>query len=106
MSEQDKTPSVNEVCIRFIDVANRLKDQGLDTRLISSALMQASAVYATYVAAGNDGFLKESGVQKVADTYRNGLAELQKLKRANLKAEGLKRAGQAVPVPGASAPDK
>ncbi len=106
MSEQDKTPSVNEIYTRFIDVANELKDQGLDIKLISSALMQASAVYATYAAAGNNGFLKDSGVQKVADVYRHGLAELQKYKRASLEAQGLKPTEKSVPMPVPSSPDK
>jgi hypothetical protein len=106
MSKQDKTIPVTEVSTRFIGLANELKNEGLDVKLISSALMQASAVYATYAAAGNNGFLQESGVEKVADVFRNGLAELQKVKRAALEAEGLKPVEKTAPMPVASSPDK
>jgi hypothetical protein len=90
MTGQSREPAVSDVSARFISLANELKDDGLDPKLISSALMQASAIYATYAAAGNNGFLQDSGVQRVAEVYRAGLAELQKFKRASLEAQGLK----------------
>jgi len=40
---------------KFIALANELKDQGQDPKLVSSALMMASGIYVTYVAAGNEG---------------------------------------------------
>lgn len=90
MNDKTQVPQVMDVSQKFIDLANQLKDQGLPPALVSSALMQASAIYATYAAAGNEGYLQPSGVERVASVYRAGLAELQKFKRANLEAQGLK----------------
>lgn len=90
MSKNTQKPAVMDVSEKFIDLANQLKDQGLEPALISSALMQASAIYSTYAAAGNEGYLQKSGVDRVAAVYRAGLAELQKFKRAQLEAQGLK----------------
>jgi hypothetical protein len=105
MNNQSNKPAVSDVSARFIALANEIKDQGLDPKLISSALMQASAIYATYAAAGNNGFLQDSGVQRVAEVYRKGLAELQKFKRASLEAQGLKPTKKTGPMPVAPADD-
>jgi hypothetical protein len=99
MSKQATQPQVTDVSTRIIALANQIKDEGVDVKLISSALMQASAIYATYAAAGNAGYLQESGVQKVADAYRNGLAALQEIKRAGLEAQGLKPTEKTAPMP-------
>lgn len=72
---------------RFIDLANELKNEGLDPALISGALMTASSIYATYVAAGNDGALEETGVDKVVDLYRRTLVHFQTVKRRGLEGE-------------------
>ena len=105
MTDQSHKPAVSDVSARFISLANELKDDGLDPKLISSALMQASAIYATYAAAGNEGFLQDSGVRRVAEVYRAGLAELQKFKRASLEAQGLKPNKKLGPMPVAPADD-
>ena len=72
---------------RFIDLANELKNQGLDPALVSGSLMTASSIYATYVAAGNDGTLEPTGVDKVVDLYRRTLEHFQGVKRAGLESE-------------------
>jgi hypothetical protein len=72
---------------RFIDLANELKNEGTDTALVSGALMTASAIYATYVAAGNQGALEPSGVDKVVDLYRRTLEHFQQVKRGGLEQE-------------------
>lgn len=72
---------------RFVDLANEMKSEGLDTNLISAALMASSGIYATYVAAGNNGALEPSGVDKVVDIYRNNLEHIQKRKRADLEVQ-------------------
>lgn len=72
---------------RFISLANEMKDDGLETNVISAALMSASAIYATYTAAGNNGVLQPSGVDKVAEIYRANLAHIQKRKREELEDE-------------------
>ena len=44
--------------------------------------MTASAVYATFSVAGNEGGLNPSGVDKVVTTYRRQLEHIQELKKA------------------------
>lgn len=66
---------------RFIELANELKDKGVEPALVSGALMTASGIYATYVAAGNDGSLEASGVLKVTQLYQNTLEKYQHIKK-------------------------
>ncbi|WP_456415587.1 DUF3144 domain-containing protein [Thiolapillus sp.] len=73
---------------QFVDVANRLKDEGNNTDLINAAFMLASGTYATYLAAGNKGYLKEDGVRKVAGAYKHNLELLQNLKKAQYNPDG------------------
>ena len=72
---------------RFIELANELKEQGIDPTIVSGGLMTASSVYATYVAAGNEGALEESGVDKVVDLYRRTLVHFQTVKRRGLEQD-------------------
>ncbi len=69
---------------KFIDLANELKQSGIDPTLVSGAMMTASCVYATYVAAGNKGALEPSGVDKVVALYRRTLEHHQGVKKARL----------------------
>lgn len=66
---------------RFIDLANEMKDEEIDIRLISAALMSASGIYATYTAAGNAGALEPTGVDKVVAVYRQTLEHIQQRKK-------------------------
>lgn len=66
---------------RFIALANQMKDEGVDTARVSGALMTASGVYATFLAAGNNGTLEPSGVKKVVDLYQNTLERFQEVKK-------------------------
>ena len=79
----------NEATQKFIDLANEMKNQGMDTRLVSAALMSASGIYATYTAAGNEGFLQDSGISKVAAIYKRNLEYIQQRKQEELKKKGL-----------------
>ena len=82
MNEQEKQ---HQYCTnRFIELANQLKDEKVDPALVSGALMTASGIYATFVAAGNNGILEKSGVDKVVDLYRRTLEQFQKIKKAEL----------------------
>lgn len=82
MDEQEK----HRYCTnKFIELANQLKDEKIDPALVSGALMTASGVYATFVAAGNKGALESSGVDKVVAVYRRTLEHHQKVKKAQLK---------------------
>jgi hypothetical protein len=70
---------------KFIELANQLKDEQIDPVLVSGALMTASCVYATFVAAGNKGALEPSGIDKVVAVYRRTLEHHQKVKKAQLQ---------------------
>jgi hypothetical protein len=73
---------------RFIDLANSMKDEGIAPRVASAGMMLASAVYSTYVFAGNDGRLAPSGIAKLADAYRQQLEQVQRSKEASQKKAG------------------
>ena len=72
----------------FVAVANRLKDEGNDTDLVNAAFMLASGNYATFLAAGNQGYLKEDGIRKIAEAYKHNLTLLQDLKKAQFNPDG------------------
>jgi len=82
VSDQEK----HQYCTnKFIELANQLKDEKIDPTLVSGALMTASAVYATFVAAGNNGALESSGVDKVVKVYRRTLEHHQVVKKSKLQ---------------------
>lgn len=73
---------LHEDCMRrFIDLANTMKDEGVETRVVSAGLMTASSVYATYLVTGNNGGLTESGVDKVTAAYRQQLEKVQQYRK-------------------------
>lgn len=89
MSDQDiqTDQEKHQYCTnKFIELANQLRKEEIDPNLVSGALMTASGVYATYVAAGNKGALEPGGVDKVVDVYRRTLEHHQGVKKAGLKA--------------------
>ncbi len=82
MNEQAKQ---HQYCTnKFIELANQLKNENIDPALVSGALMTASGIFATFVAAGNDGTLEPSGVDKVVDLYRRTLEQFQTIKKNEL----------------------
>lgn len=84
------TPEQHQNCTnRFVELANKMKDEGLDPPLISGALMTASGIYATYLAAGNDAALEPTGVDKVCRLYRHTLEQYQNLKKNQLMKQAL-----------------
>jgi len=95
---QKQIDAHNQATNEFIELANQMvNERGFEQSVVSAALMAASGVYATFVAAGNQGFLAEGGVDKVASMYKNNLAYIQKRKREELEAKGLE------PIPKAEA---
>lgn len=78
------TKQHQECTNRFIELANELKNEGVDPTIVSGALMTSSGIYATFVAAGNNGTLEASGVKKVVDLYQNTLERYQRIKKTNL----------------------
>ena len=82
------TMEQHDLCTRrFIQLANELKDEGIDVALVSAALMSASAIYVTYATAGNAGALEVSGVDKVVNQYRETVEHIQDLKKEQIKQE-------------------
>ena len=71
-----------EALNRFIDLANAMTEEGVEGRIVSAGMMSASAVYATFLAAGNQGGLTESGIDKVVEAYRSQLLQVQEMKKA------------------------
>lgn len=70
---------------RFIALANEIKNEGKPLPLVNAALMSASATYGTYMAAGNEGYLKPSGVDRLVDAYRAQVSNIQEIKRKTLE---------------------
>ena len=77
----DQTRQHDECVQRFIDLANVLKDEGLPVNVVSWSLMSASAIYATYSVVGNDGGLNPSGIDKMADAFKQNLTNIQALRK-------------------------
>lgn len=74
----------------FIALANEMKDNGASIQFVSTALMRACAVYSTYVIAGNEGALRQTGIEKLSELFAQELDVVQKAKlsEAGLDAEG------------------
>ncbi|MCH1602996.1 MAG: DUF3144 domain-containing protein [Luminiphilus sp.] len=77
-------PYVNQ----FIDLANNMAQQGIPLPVVSSSLMTACATFSTFVVAGNEGALRESGVEKLRDIFAAELSAIQKLKIEQAKKDG------------------
>ncbi|MEA3277363.1 MAG: DUF3144 domain-containing protein [Pseudomonadota bacterium] len=75
-----------ELVSRFIGLANEMKNENKDVNLIANSLMEASCVYVTYVAAGNEGYLQDSGITKLLEAYRKILTKVQARKKRSQEA--------------------
>lgn len=90
MDKQQQIDAHNQAMGEFIQLANDLvNEKGFDMKLVSAAMMAASGVYATFTAAGNQGFLAPGGVDRVAEIYKRNLAYIQERKKEELEAQGL-----------------
>jgi hypothetical protein len=76
------TDTHKECVQRFIDLANAMKNEGVDVNIVSGGLMSASALYASFLVGGNSGGLTASGVQKVSAVYKRELERIQKIKKS------------------------
>jgi len=89
-SKQEQIAAHNKATEDFIALANKMSnDDGLDVKMVSAALMAASGVYATFMAAGNQGFLAPGGVDRLTDLYKRNLTYIQERKKEELEAQGL-----------------
>lgn len=73
---------------KFIDLANEIKDEGKPVEMVNTALQLASGTYSTYLSAGNEGYLKESGINKLTEVFKHNLTHIQHLKKAQYNPEG------------------
>ena len=85
MSDQDQQM---EATNRFITLANELKDSGVPVHVISWSMLTAAAVYSTFSVAGNTGGLNPSGVDKVVDSFRDCMNQVQDARKAELSEAG------------------
>jgi len=85
MSDQDQQM---EATNRFITLANELKDNGVPIHVISWSMLTAGAVYSTFSVAGNTGGLNPSGVDKVVDSFRDCMNQVQDARKAELSEAG------------------
>lgn len=80
---------VVEALNSFITLANQMmNEEGLDKNIVSTSLMRACAVYSTFAVTGNEGALKESGVEKLTKLFSEELIAVQNAKIAQAKEEG------------------
>ena len=73
---------------RFIDLANEINKEGIGSEVVSSSIMTACALYATFVVTGNAGALRESGVEKITNLFSEELAQVQRAKIERAEREG------------------
>ncbi len=73
---------------RFVNLANNMAAEGNAVPEITSAFMTACGIYSTYAAAGNQGGLNDTGVEKMAKLFALRLREVQAMKRAGMVTDG------------------
>lgn len=78
----------NDVLNEFIALANQCKDRGIKPEQVSAAMMTATAFYTTYVYAGNDGYLQDTGIDKIVDAFADQVALVQEYKKSILNPDG------------------
>ena len=83
-NDDDTQACINE----FITLANEMKDRGVSISDVSWSLMNASAIYSTYSVSGNTGGLRESGVEKVVDAFRDIMSRVQQARRQEVLDAG------------------
>lgn len=85
MSQEKKIECVN----RFIELANQMTAEGDSSpQIVSSGFMMACAVYTTYMVTGNDGALRESGIEKLTKLFGEELATVQARKIEQAQRDG------------------
>ena len=84
MDNEKKLEIHRQLLNKFIALANEMKDEGYDIKLVSAAMMAGSAVYATYSTSGNEGYLHASGIDKVGEIYKKHLTLVQDAKKTEL----------------------
>ncbi len=96
----DATKSFEKLVNRFVTLANNMKNEGHKPQFISDAMMMACGSYITYMVAGNQGGLNESGIEKMTKVFEDRLRLVQDLKKAALQevTEGQGKSAGAKPA--------
>ncbi len=67
----------NECMKRFIDLANKMTEEGISKYVVSGGLMTSSCVYSTFMAVGNNASLSPEDIDRIAGGYRAQLESVQ-----------------------------
>ncbi|MET0027157.1 MAG: DUF3144 domain-containing protein [Candidatus Thiodiazotropha sp.] len=94
MTETNDLKEFTELSERFIQLANEMKSEGKPLPMINAALLSASATYGTYIFAGNAGYLKPTGVDKLVSTFRLQVESIQKIKQQAAAAGSTSASGE------------
>lgn len=85
MSDQEQQMQATN---KFIQLANEMKDQGMPIHVVSWSMLTAAAVYSTFSVAGNSGGLNPSGVDKVVNSFRDCMNQVQEARKQDLVDKG------------------
>ena len=85
MSDQEQQMQATN---KFIELANEMKDQGMPIHVVSWSMLTAAAVYSTFSVAGNSGGLNPSGVDKVVNSFRDCMNQVQEARKQDLVDKG------------------
>ena len=86
--QQKQMQETMQLVERFITLANQIKDEGKSVEMVNTALQLASGTYSTYLTAGNEGYLRESGINKLTEVFKYNLTQIQNFKKAQYNPEG------------------
>mgnify|MGYP001825858855 FL=1 len=86
--QQQQMQETMQLVDRFIALANEIKDEGKSVEMVNTALQLASGTYSTYLTAGNEGYLRETGIKKLTEVFKYNLTQIQKMKKAQHNPEG------------------
>ena len=85
MSDQDQQMQATN---RFIELANEMTNQGMPIHVVSWSMLTAAAVYSTFSVTGNSGGLNPSGVDKVVNSFRDCMNQVQEARKQELVDKG------------------
>lgn len=83
-TKQELNDDIMKLTQRFINLANKMKDEGKEIALVNTALMVASGTYGTFLTAGNDGVLTREELEALTQAYADNLVNVQAIKKQQL----------------------
>lgn len=87
-----ESEQARQAMLKFIDLANALKEEGMPIKAVNWGLMNASATYSTYSVVGNQGGLNPSGIQKMTSVYQKCLEQITEARKSEFGSAGTKAA--------------